>query len=198
MTGDDILCYLKDKDIHVTSCSLLTKYEEARSLSFKIVVKAKDVDKIKDPNTWPVGIGVRNYIAPKQAKLTSNMTNRNSRTVKKKVRFNEKHDKAISEKKQFIQRPVNMPGYWSNKYVPESSLALHQNKVQENTAQNNLPRRQNELYPPRPVNRPSYNSYAQVVQNNNQYDRRFLNFHPDLDRKVTHLDRIAANTFIHN
>ena len=42
-------------------CVLLTKYDGARSLAFKITIKATDFEKAKDPDIWPYRVGLRYY-----------------------------------------------------------------------------------------------------------------------------------------
>ena len=45
----------------VRSCDLLTKFEGARSLTYKIVVKAIDYDKAINPDIWPARVGVHKF-----------------------------------------------------------------------------------------------------------------------------------------
>ena len=40
-------------------CVLLTKYEGARSLSYKIAIKSCDYEKATSPEIWPTRVGVR-------------------------------------------------------------------------------------------------------------------------------------------
>ena len=43
------------------NCILLTKYEGARSHTFKISIKAADYEKATNPDIWPDKVGVRKY-----------------------------------------------------------------------------------------------------------------------------------------
>jgi len=66
VTSEQILKYLTDKNISVTTCDLLTKHERPRSLSYKITVKIKDLKRAQNPSTWPEGVGVRMYRPPNE------------------------------------------------------------------------------------------------------------------------------------
>ena len=54
--------FLESKGLKVVDCVLLTTYEQARSLSYKITIKAKDFEKSQDPATWPYRISFRPFI----------------------------------------------------------------------------------------------------------------------------------------
>ena len=43
----------------MVSCDLLTKYEGARSLSYKIAIKSSDYEIATNPEIWPLRVGVR-------------------------------------------------------------------------------------------------------------------------------------------
>lgn len=58
---DDLKAYLVKKEINVVSCNLLTKFKEAYSHSFKIIVKAQDYEKVQNAEIWPYRVGVRHY-----------------------------------------------------------------------------------------------------------------------------------------
>ena len=45
----------------MVDCVLLTKYDAARSLVFKITMKATDFEKATDPDIWPYRVGLRFY-----------------------------------------------------------------------------------------------------------------------------------------
>ena len=72
--------YLGNKNIEVLECDLLTKHEQPNSLSFKVTVKAIDLQTAKNKNTWPNGVGVRMFNQPGEKKKTprSNTNNRNN------------------------------------------------------------------------------------------------------------------------
>ena len=54
--------FLESKGLKVVDCVLLTTYEQARSLSYKITIEAKDFEKSQDPATWPYRISFRPFI----------------------------------------------------------------------------------------------------------------------------------------
>ena len=41
---------------------MLTKFEEARSLSFKVTIKAEDFEKANNPAIWPYRVVVRKFV----------------------------------------------------------------------------------------------------------------------------------------
>ena len=60
-TGDQLSQWLLRNGLQIKSCVLLTKYEGARSLTYKITVKATDYDKAINPDIWPAKVGVRRF-----------------------------------------------------------------------------------------------------------------------------------------
>ena len=50
--------FIEHKGLKIGSCDLLTKYEGAHSLSFKIT-RSSEYDKVRNPEIWPVGVGSR-------------------------------------------------------------------------------------------------------------------------------------------
>ena len=59
VSGIQLSKWLADKGLQVLTCDLLTKYEGARSLSFKFTVRSCDYEKAISPDIWPFGVGVR-------------------------------------------------------------------------------------------------------------------------------------------
>ena len=53
--------FIESKDIKILGCDILTKYEGARSLSFKTTIKSCDYEKIINSDIWPVGVGIRPF-----------------------------------------------------------------------------------------------------------------------------------------
>ena len=51
--------FIEDKGLKIGSCDLLTKYEGAHSLSFEITTRSSEYDKVRNPEIWPVGVGIR-------------------------------------------------------------------------------------------------------------------------------------------
>ena len=60
-TGVQLSQWLNRNGLVVRSCDLLTRFEGARSLTYKIVVKASDYDKAINPDIWPARVGVRKF-----------------------------------------------------------------------------------------------------------------------------------------
>ena len=59
--AQEICNYAAEQHIQVVKCELLTKWEQARSLTFKLTIKSDDFNKALDPSTWPFRIGVRTF-----------------------------------------------------------------------------------------------------------------------------------------
>ena len=52
---------LQDKGLVVKDCRLLTKFEGARSLSYKVSNKSTDIELAKTEKIWPYMVGVRMF-----------------------------------------------------------------------------------------------------------------------------------------
>ena len=66
--------YIESKDI----LDLLTKYEGARSLSFKITIRSCDYDKVINSDIWPVGVRIRRFkFLPRKGSDGKNINNYN-------------------------------------------------------------------------------------------------------------------------
>ena len=61
VTGLQLSHWLARKGLQVLSCDLLTKYEGARSLAYKITIKSCDYEKAWNPELWPSRVGLRQY-----------------------------------------------------------------------------------------------------------------------------------------
>ena len=62
ITTGNIRDWLKEKEIFVNDCVLLTKSNQARSLSFKISFRPEDFKRAtSDPSLWPNGVKIRLY-----------------------------------------------------------------------------------------------------------------------------------------
>ena len=53
--------WLKGKGLDIRNCECLTKFEGARSLTFKIIIRASDYEKATDPSIWPARVGLRKF-----------------------------------------------------------------------------------------------------------------------------------------
>ena len=71
VTGNGLSKFIENMGIKVLDCVLLTKYEHARTLSYKVTIKACDCQKSEDPSIWAYRIGVSRFRNP-------NNTNNNS------------------------------------------------------------------------------------------------------------------------
>ena len=60
-TGEQLKNWLQSNGLQVKNCILLTKYEGARSNTFKISIKAADYEKATNPDIWPENVGVRKF-----------------------------------------------------------------------------------------------------------------------------------------
>ena len=64
-TNDKLTEYLKNKGLNIVNCELLTNpnaIEKVRSLSFKVTIKAEDLEKASDPGIWPYRVAVRKFV----------------------------------------------------------------------------------------------------------------------------------------
>ena len=60
-SSEQIKQWLESNGLQVKGCTLLTRFEGARSLTFRVVVKASDFEKATNPNIWPENVGVRKF-----------------------------------------------------------------------------------------------------------------------------------------
>ena len=64
VSGEQVSSYITNKGVEVIDCSLLTTYEDAQTLSYKITIKAGDYNKSRDPAFWPNRVRVCDYRKP--------------------------------------------------------------------------------------------------------------------------------------
>ena len=67
MSEERIIQFLLNNGINVVECNLLMTYEQAQSLTFRIVVRAGDLHKIKDPSLWPDNVSLEPYKEKKRS-----------------------------------------------------------------------------------------------------------------------------------
>ena len=53
--------FMESKGLNILNCDLLTKFDGARSNSFKITIRSCEYDKITNADLWPLGVGVRAF-----------------------------------------------------------------------------------------------------------------------------------------
>ena len=79
VTSLELSRFLESKGLKLLNCDLLTKYEGARSLSFKITIRSSDYEKATNAELWPIGVGVRAF------KFFNNRQENNGRSSNSKV-----------------------------------------------------------------------------------------------------------------
>lgn len=60
-SSDNLVSYVNNHDIKLLKCEVLTKSENAHSLSYKVSIRSSDYDKIMNPEIWPYRVGVRHF-----------------------------------------------------------------------------------------------------------------------------------------
>ena len=65
-TPNQLMEFVQSKGISVTNVELLTQHPEARTNTFKVVIKPADYEKAMNPEVWPYRVGVRHYKAPRR------------------------------------------------------------------------------------------------------------------------------------
>ena len=61
VSRDDVANYAMRYGIKVMKCELLTKWENARSNTFKLTINPKHVERALSSSIWPDGVGVRRF-----------------------------------------------------------------------------------------------------------------------------------------
>ena len=67
--------FIVGKGIDVVEITKLTTFEQARTNTFKIKIKAAQYTKAMDPDIWPLRVGVRHYRQPRRDQNTGNSWN---------------------------------------------------------------------------------------------------------------------------
>ena len=70
-TSEQLKNFIINKGIEVLDIVKLTTYEQARTNTFKIKIKAAQFEKALKPDVWPLRVGVRHYRQPRQPKGNS-------------------------------------------------------------------------------------------------------------------------------
>ena len=71
ITGIQLYHFLQEGGLNVLSCDLLTKYENASSLAYKISIRSCDYEKAQGPKIWPLRVGVWLFKYFKKRNLTT-------------------------------------------------------------------------------------------------------------------------------
>ena len=98
--------FLESKGLKVVDCVLLTTYEQARSLSYKITIKAKDFEKSQDPATWPYSISFRLFIK-RTVKITRQNESKSATTGQHFRQYN-----SNVQKRRYSSRQENSDRKW--------------------------------------------------------------------------------------
>ena len=61
VTGEKLSGYLQSKGIAINECNLLTTFNNARSLAYKITVGEENKDVVCDPSLWPENVIIQSY-----------------------------------------------------------------------------------------------------------------------------------------
>ena len=61
VTSLQLFRFIESKDIKILGDDIFTKYEGARSLSFKITIRSCGYEKMINSDIWPVGVGIRQF-----------------------------------------------------------------------------------------------------------------------------------------
>ena len=101
-----MLCnFLSEKGLNVCDCKLLTTFDGARTLSYRLTINPCDFEKAKDPSIWPYRVGLRLF----------KHFNRNIKNSTRKDDFNQLPKKFGSDKRvRFVDNvSFNLGNYQS-------------------------------------------------------------------------------------
>ena len=178
--------YLINKGLDVKSCDLLTKFQGARSLAYKITIKKSDMEKASAADMWPGGVGVRKF------KHFSNQR-RNNEQKKHPNKAYPKHGNKWADP-SFV--PRNTHSIWN---PPSNELvAQYQNQHLQNRQTDGNQGRGQQYSIPDPSQRvlyrpPIWNS-QQHIQNVQEVEQPQLNQQP----QMTILQRNGKDLFAGN
>ena len=68
-TEKDLYDEMRGRGLNVVWCTLLTTYEHARTLTFKLTITSSDNEKSKNMAVWPPGVTVKPYRERKPSRL---------------------------------------------------------------------------------------------------------------------------------
>ena len=110
---------VEQKGIKILACDLLTKYEGARSLSFKISVRSYDYEKVINPDIWPVGVGIRHFKF--FARKDRDGNNNDSQSDKPKSIL-KKQGKVTTQDNQYHGNQIDMQKQHGNRYGMQNNM----------------------------------------------------------------------------
>ena len=108
VTETQLARFLESKGMDIVDCSRLTTYENARSLSYKVTIKAKDYEKSKDPTTWPFRVSVRPFKEKRIKTASRDSQYQRIGSSRKGVTFDEKNIYNNSPKQSNINDMRNL------------------------------------------------------------------------------------------
>ena len=134
VTGLQLSRFIESKDIKILGCDILTKYEGARSLSFKITIRSCDYEKMINSDIWPVGIRQFKFFPHRDGENVNDSQRKKPKTILKKQVNNTNQIETYRRNQNDIRR----------QYVNSSGM---QNSMQEDPAMANIWRPQPENLP---------------------------------------------------
>ena len=126
--------FIESKDTKILGCDILTKYEGARSLSFKITIRSCDYEKIINSDIWPVGVGIRQFSPRRDGENVNDSQCKKPKSILKKQVNNNNQIETYRRNQNDTRR----------QYVNSSGM---QNSMQGDSAMANIWRLQPENLP---------------------------------------------------
>ena len=74
-TAEQFKTFVEDKGLEILDCELITKFQGARTISFKVTIDSKDYDKSQNPQFWPYRVGIRLFRHFREKMDWSNQSN---------------------------------------------------------------------------------------------------------------------------
>ena len=182
-TGEQLRNWLQSNGLQVKNCILLTKYEGARSNTFKISIKAADYEKATNPDIWPEKVGVRKF------KFFD--TQRNTNVLGKSKSGNQGWDRANQAWK--FKNPQSLHKGFLN-FHPPSDEQVRQ--FYQSFASNNSTRGEQDGIP----NTPPGHTYSDVTRNvgGTQALQNYRNSGAEQNRMASNLSVGNVPSYGHN
>ena len=105
--------FLEKKGLNIVSVELMTTFNEARTHTYKVTIKASDFEKAKSPDIWPYRVGVRLF------KHFSSRPRENNRKSgwEQQAGSSQQHQAGSSQQQQVVD-----PLVLQNKFSPLANL----------------------------------------------------------------------------
>ena len=111
VTTYQVTKYAEKQGIKVLNCELLTKWNKAYSITFKLTMKAHHADVALTNSVWPYGVGVRRFKRKKSTRITNKETQQSIHTPRQQK---SKPAGIMKQVTEGIRYPVDMN--LSNRY----------------------------------------------------------------------------------